>query len=363
VQAVASRQAALSGTPARVDYVVDGRPPPSRRDPRPAPDVPVFPFAALGLPDTTVRGFYTPGLRVPLVLDGDASLRPGGASALVRYSYAAGLDPRLSAMEVRLDGVAIKSVSLDDPAGETGATVRVALPDALVSPSSNLEIGFSLFPADYDACVYASDATLWATIHADSTLTLPRDGVADLPDLGLLRHGLWPFHLGKDGGVVAALPDRPGASDVGAGFQLAAALGRWSTADAPRFQLRAADGLDFAGLAWGSGDNLLAQVAYAALLRSVYDPDAGEPTALPILRAHGWLLSAGSVLTLIVEIGAPLALFHRYLGWSWALATLAMHQGIALLMGISFPYQTFGLAFLCFLPVERLLPAAWRPRE
>jgi hypothetical protein len=121
--------------------------------------------------------------------------------------------------------------------------------------------------------------------------------------------------------------------------------------------------LDFAGLAWGSGDNLLAQVAYAALLRSVYDPDAGEPTALPILRAHGWLLSAGSVLTLIVEIGAPLALFHRYLGWSWALATLAMHQGIALLMGISFPYQTFGLAFLCFLPVERLLPAAWRPRE
>ena len=296
VQAVASRHAALSGTQARVDYVVDGRPPPSRRDPRPAPDVPVFPFAALGLPDTTVRGFYTPGLRVPLVLDGNASLRPGGASALVRYSYAAGLDPRLSAMEVRLDGVAIKSVSLDDPAGETGATVRVALPDALVSPSSNLEIGFSLFPADYDACVYASDATLWATIHADSTLTLPRDGVADLPDLGLLRHGLWPFHLGKDGGVVAALPDRPGASDVGAGFQLAAALGRWSTADAPRFQLRAADGLDFAGLA-DSHVIVLSSGAPHAL----YDRLA-RTQALPISRGTTREVRAGGARAMALTV-------------------------------------------------------------
>jgi hypothetical protein len=108
--------------------------------------------------------------------------------------------------------------------------------------------------------------------------------------------------------------------------------------------------------------SFVAKVRSTPLVVSAAAAAAATIAAL-ILRAHGWLLSAGSVLTLIVEIGAPLALFHRYLGWSWALATLAMHQGIALLMGISFPYQTFGLAFLCFLPVERLLPAAWRPRE
>ncbi len=249
VLAVSDRHRALTGPQARVDFVADGQPPPSRRDPRPSPAVAEFPLAALGIEDRTVRGFYTPIVRVPLVLEGDATLRPGAASALLRYGYAAGLDPRLSAMEVRLDGVAVKSVALDDPDGETAATVRVALPDALVSPSSTIEIAFTLFPKDYDACLYASDAALWATVYADSTLTLPRDGVAELPDLGRLRHGLWPFTLEPDGPVVATLPDRPGAADVGAGFLFSAALGRWSDATSPRYQLRAASGLDFDALA------------------------------------------------------------------------------------------------------------------
>ncbi len=118
--------------------------------------------------------------------------------------------------------------------------------------------------------------------------------------------------------------------------------------------------VEVAGAGWADGGNLLAQVAYSALVRAVYEPDAGQPAALVLLRDHGWLLSAGAVLTLVVELGAPLALLHRWLGVTWALATFGMHLGIALLMGITFPYQTWGLAFLSFLPVERLLPARWR---
>ncbi|MFN7143146.1 MAG: cellulose biosynthesis cyclic di-GMP-binding regulatory protein BcsB, partial [Myxococcota bacterium] len=251
VKAISSgrRHQVLTGPQARVDFVADGHPPASRRDPKPAPAAAEFSFAALGLQDQTVRGFYTPAVRVPITLEGDAALRPGDATALVRYGYAGGLDPRLSAMEIRLDGVAVKSVSLDEPTGETGATVRVPLPDALMTPSSVLEVAFTLFPKDYHACLYTSDQTLWATVYADSTLSLPRDGVADLPDLGRLRHGLWPFTLDPtDGGVVAALPDRPGAADLGAGFLMAAALGRWSHVEEPSFELRTANGLDFDGI-------------------------------------------------------------------------------------------------------------------
>lgn len=118
--------------------------------------------------------------------------------------------------------------------------------------------------------------------------------------------------------------------------------------------------LDAGGLGWGRGENLLDQLAYANLVRTVYEPDRPAPLGLWLVQSHGWILSAGAVLTLVVELGAPLALLHRRIGYAWAFGTLAMHLGIAALMGITFPYQTWGLAFLPFLPVERLVPARLR---
>ncbi len=241
------RHEVLAGTQARVDFVADGRPPSNRATPRAVPAATTFPLSALGLTDQTLRGFYTPAVRVPLEMPGDAVIRPGGAEAEVHYAYAAGLDPRLSAMEVRLDGVTIKSVSLDDADGSSGSTVRVPLPDGVMTPRSMLEVAFTLFPADFDTCDYVSGKTLWSTVYADSTVAISRDHVAHLPDLGRLRFGAWPFTLDPtDGAVIAALPDRPTAADVGAGFLLAAALGRTSPAETPSFRLAPATAVDFA---------------------------------------------------------------------------------------------------------------------
>lgn len=242
-----NRHEILSGPEARVDFVTDGRLPEHRRIPRAVPAAPRFQLSALGIADQTVRGFYTPTVRVPLELDGDAAIRPGGATAEVHYAYAAGLDPRLSALEVRLDGVTVKSVSLDDVRGSSGSTVQVPLPDGVMTPRSALEVAFTLFPEDFDACSFVSGRSLWATVYADSSVEIERDHVAHLPDLGRLRYGGWPFTLDPDGGaVVAALPDRPTAADVGAGFLLGAALGRSSNTVTPAFRLAAASDLDFA---------------------------------------------------------------------------------------------------------------------
>lgn len=109
-----------------------------------------------------------------------------------------------------------------------------------------------------------------------------------------------------------------------------------------------------AGFDWARGQNLLDQVAYAELVSAVYTPELEPSGAMSFLREHPWMLSAGATLTLVVELGAPLALLHRRLGYAWALGVFAMHLGILLVMRIRFPYPTYGLAFLSFLPVERL---------
>lgn len=109
------------------------------------------------------------------------------------------------------------------------------------------------------------------------------------------------------------------------------------------------------GPGWADGSNLRAQVAEANFVRELYDPTIPDPTLVALLRERTWLLPAGAVHTLIVELGAPFALVNRRVAVVWALATWFMHGMIAATMGIVFPYQTFGLAFLVFLPVERLL--------
>ncbi len=240
-----NRRVLLSGAQARVEHAADGRPPRSRRDPPVAPPTPRFNLDAIGLGDRTVRGFHTAPITVPIELEGSAAVRPGGAEATLHYAYAAGLDPRLSAMEVRLDGVSLKSVPLD-PKGSDDSTLTVTLPDAVMRPRSRLEVAFTLFPGNFDVCHFTSDRTLWGTVFADTELRVERDQVAMLPDLGRLRYGAWPFTLdAADGAVVVALPDQPTADDASAGFLLAAGLGRWSTAEVPALQLLSAGDVTF----------------------------------------------------------------------------------------------------------------------
>jgi len=74
----------------------------------------------------------------------------------------------------------------------------------------------------------------------------------------------------------------------------------------------------------------------------------GGPTAM---------LTALAVFTLIVELGAPLALMHKSAARVWAALVFGMHWGIWAIMGIAFPYQLSAVAFAAFFPVEKLVGA------
>lgn len=241
------RYQVLSGAVSVINQVTDANPPPTRQNPLPAPPAAKFSFADLGVKGETVRGYYPATVRVPLKLEGDALVRPGGGTVRIDYAYAAQLDSRLSAMEIRVAGLTVRSVPLDKESGESAASVAIPLPAELLTPDANIDIVFHLFPRDFDQCERVSDKQIWGTVFASSTLEIARDHVVEMPDLGLLRYGNFPLTLlAPGGGTVAVLPDAPDGRAASAGFVLASRFGRLTHAPDPDFSLARSSDVSFA---------------------------------------------------------------------------------------------------------------------
>jgi hypothetical protein len=106
-----------------------------------------------------------------------------------------------------------------------------------------------------------------------------------------------------------------------------------------------------AGMDWVWGDELRNHIALdnarKALLGDIY-----SPLAAPLMHWDG-LFRLLALATLLVELGAPLALFGRRAAAVWVLLAVGFHLGVLALMMIAFPYQMLGISFACFFPVER----------
>lgn len=112
-----------------------------------------------------------------------------------------------------------------------------------------------------------------------------------------------------------------------------------------------------AGLDWISGENLRNYVAYDNL-RKIELGDIHSPLA-DWLVPHAWLFTPMAVLTLVVELGAPLALLARRAMHAWVAAAWLFHVGVLATMAIVFPYPLFGVAFVPFFSVERFRLPRW----
>ena len=114
--------------------------------------------------------------------------------------------------------------------------------------------------------------------------------------------------------------------------------------------------LRIAGLAWADGELLRNQIAVDNLRKALLG-DGVAPLAQLFLDQMP-LLTVFAVLTLVIEIGAPLALLDRRVGYVWAVTAWAFHLGVVLLMNIWFPYPLFGFAYLPLLPAEKIIARA-----
>ena len=107
------------------------------------------------------------------------------------------------------------------------------------------------------------------------------------------------------------------------------------------------------GLNWALGEGLRNQVGFDALRKELLEGRSGLMAyvvfnSVPLATALG-------VGTILLELGAVLALVDARIGRLWAVATYGMHWGIHAVMSITFWYQLTGLAFAPFLVSEGLV--------
>jgi hypothetical protein len=116
--------------------------------------------------------------------------------------------------------------------------------------------------------------------------------------------------------------------------------------------------LRYGGLGWAGGEVLRDYVA-TDNARKLLLGSSGSPLASPVLAYPG-LFSGLAVLTLAVELGAPLALLGGRLAAAWAAAAVLFHWGVLALMLIVFPYPMCGIGVACFFRAENAIAVVRR---
>ena len=116
-----------------------------------------------------------------------------------------------------------------------------------------------------------------------------------------------------------------------------------------------------AGWGWFDPENLRNWLAYDLVRKELF----GDPylqIALPALR-HPWLLLPAVVATMVIELGAPIALVGRQWAWRWCLAAWSFHVAVVLSMSVTFPYELVGVAYLPVLLATAGVGAGGRSRQ
>ncbi len=174
-----------------------------------------FELSELGMVDTTVRGFYAKPIDINLFTQPDAQFFPKGSKLRLIYSYSAGLDGRLSMIEVIINKRSVVSKLLKNKAGESYATLDVPLPTWLLGPRNHMIVVFHLFPINFDPCRRVSDKQIWGTIHSSTTLKLDREYFIEMPDVSLIKYSGYPYTLWQNmKDVLFVLPDKFSAEDI-----------------------------------------------------------------------------------------------------------------------------------------------------
>lgn len=107
------------------------------------------------------------------------------------------------------------------------------------------------------------------------------------------------------------------------------------------------------GVEWLSGRPLAEWLTWDAV-RKIELGSLSSPLA-PLLASHPSWTAALAVLTVAIEVGAPVALLSRRVAVAWVLLAWAFHAGVLATMAIGFFYPLTLVAYASFFEPERAL--------
>jgi cellulose synthase operon protein B len=190
--------------------------------------------------DISVRGSDSPPIEVEFRALPDDKLLPGNTMNL-SYSYGPQINPKTSLIEVKLDGVALIGKRLSSIDGENKQTLKIALPETLIKPTSKIQVDFRLDARERRSCSRVTDQQLWGTLHTDTSFNIKRSNAFSLPDLKLLQYG-FPFAAPQDlSSTAIVLPKEPTVGDLTTLLEFAARLGRLSKANSVQLSVYTID--------------------------------------------------------------------------------------------------------------------------
>lgn len=110
--------------------------------------------------------------------------------------------------------------------------------------------------------------------------------------------------------------------------------------------------LRLSGVGWLQTETLGNHIAYSAV--RIEQLGGPSPPLAEWVLARRWLITPMAVGTLIIELGAPIALASRRWRSLWVLAALLFHLATAATMLVFFGYRGLGIGLAPLLPSERL---------
>lgn len=261
-----------------------------------------------------------------------AGLYTGGdakAMLSLHFTYGARLRGD-SVLNVRINGVFVRGIALDDPQGATFVNYEVRFPLNLLQAGRNrIELIAMMTPSENDFCDLRQGENLLLTVYRDSSLHIPSaNQFAQLPDLRLLSRSGFPFLRDPQGGDLAVQVMGSAPESIAAAWTLLARMAQITTVPLHKavigFEVDAQNRELIAVGPLGNLDQTLAQAAPLiltdpaqaryVLLHTITDPQpASDWLERWLERVEGWFKPrSGQVETVIARASFHGNLLERY---------------------------------------------------
>ncbi len=184
----------------------------------------------LGFPTQVVRKLNAPPITYDIPVVTSFAKTDTQLHWELHYGYASGLNPGLSAMEVRLNDRSIASVPLDNPYGEEDKTLSLQIPSELIKPFNRFVVQFHMAPDKDDRCHNNFVDNSWGRIDGKrSRFTYQGPAPNRLPDIQFLKAAGYPYNQYRNfSSWHLLLPENPSSQLLNTILAISGRFGRYN---------------------------------------------------------------------------------------------------------------------------------------